>query len=134
MSLLLFSADERSVYWIFFRTLFIKILNKFFVAPWRGFCTMDHFSRVFSNVYFYGFKTISSPENIINTEATRICDIFIVFDYAYVYKKHAKNSIFLCFVTYLHIELHSVLPRAMLSIFSDFLNSYIQIDAADVYK
>lgn len=36
-------------------------------------------------------------------EGTRVtCDIFIVFDYVYVYKKHAKNSIFIWFGTYLH--------------------------------
>lgn len=60
------------------------------------------------------------------------CDIFINFDYVYVYKKHAKNSIFICFGTYLHSKSCIQCFLRTCSFFFDFfLNGYIQINAAE---
>lgn len=61
------------------------------------------------------------------------CDIFIVFDYVYVYKKHAKNSIFIWFGTYLHrVAFSAFSGHALFCIFPlNFCNSYIQINAAE---
>lgn len=80
---------------------------------------------------------INDDNKTLNKEGTRVtCDIFIVFDYVYVYKKHAKNSIFIWFGTYsiyiVRVAFSAFSGHALfLSIFFDFCNRYIQINAAE---